>query len=104
MMYRNKKTASGSKWIYCFITSIAYVSDNVTSIQFETDVMQTWRFEIEKDILPSFVAYEHRELWYYNDEGTLLPCINTQPENIEIGDNLVCRRNANIESAQADIS
>lgn len=104
MMYRNKKTGNGAKWIYCFITSIAYVSDNVTSIQFETDVMQTWRFEIEKDILPSFVAYEHRELWYYNDEGTRLPCINTQPENIEIGDNLVCRRNANIESAQADIS
>lgn len=104
MMYRNKKTGNGSKWIYCFITSIAYVSDNVTSIQFETDVMQTWRFEIEKDILPSFVAYEHRELWYYNEEGTRLPCINTQPENIEIGDNLVCRRNANIETAQADIS
>ena len=104
MMYRNKKTGNGSKWIYCFITSIAYVSDNVTSIQFETDVMQTWRFEIEKDILPSFVAYEHRELWYYNEAGTRLPCINTQPENIEIGDNLVCRRNANIESAQADVS
>lgn len=104
MMYRNKKTGNGAKWIYCFITSIAYVSDNVTSIQFETDVMQTWRFEIEKDILPSFVAYEHRELWYYNEEGTRLPCINTQPENIEIGDNLVCRRNANIETAQADVS
>lgn len=104
MMYRNKKTGNGAKWIYCFITSIAYVSDNVTSIQFETDVMQTWRFEIEKDILPSFVAYEHRELWYYNVEGTRLPCINTQPENIEIGDNLVCRRNANIETAQADVS
>lgn len=104
MMYRNKKTGNGSKWIYCFITSIAYVSDNVTSIQFETDVMQTWRFEIEKDILPSFIAYEHRELWYYNEEGTRLPCINTQPENIEIGDNLVCRRNANIETAQADVS
>lgn len=104
MMYRNKKTGNGSKWIYCFITSIDYVSDNVTSIQFETDVMQTWRFEIEKDILPSFVAYEHRELWYYNEAGTRLPCINTQPENIEIGDNLVCRRNANIETAQADVS
>lgn len=104
MMYRNKKTGNGAKWIYCFITSIAYVSDNVTSIQFETDVMQTWRFEIEKDILPSFVAYEHRELWHYNETGTRLPCINTQPENIEIGDNLVCRRNANIETPQADIS
>lgn len=104
MLYRNKKTGNGAKWIYCFITTISYVGDYSTSIQFETDVMQTWRFEIEKNIMPSFVAYEHRELWYYDENDKRLPCINTQPENIEIGDNLVCRRNSNIETAQSNIS
>lgn len=88
MAYRNGQTGSRNKWIYCFINSIGYVSDNVASVDFETDRIQTWRFEIEKNMLPSFIAYEHRPQ-YYKEGETRKPCINTQPENIEIGTDLV---------------
>lgn len=89
MIYKNRKAGAGSKWIYCFITQVGYVSDSVCSISFETDVMQTWRFEIEDSFLPSYIAYEHRDRWY-NSNGNLLPCINTQPENIELGTEMIC--------------
>lgn len=89
LIYKNRKAGAGNKWIYCFITQVGYVSDSVCSISFETDVMQTWRFEIEESFLPSYIAYEHRDRWY-NSNGNLLPCINTQPENIELGTEMVC--------------
>lgn len=89
MIYKNRKAGAGSKWIYCFITQVGYVSDSVCSISFETDVMQTWRFEIEESFLPSYIAYEHRDRWY-NLNGNLLPCVNTQPENIELGTEMIC--------------
>lgn len=89
MIYKNRKAGAGSKWIYCFITQVGYVSDSVCSISFETDVMQTWRFEIEESFLPSYIAYEHRDRWY-NSNGNLLPCVNTQPENIELGTEMIC--------------
>lgn len=88
MAYRNGQTGTRDKWIYCFVNSIGYVSDNVASVDFETDRIQTWRFEIEKQILPSFIAYEHRPQ-FYSENGTRRPCINTQPENIELGTDLV---------------
>lgn len=89
MIYKNRKAGAGSKWIYCFITQVGYVSDSVCSISFETDVIQTWRFEIEESFLPSYIAYEHRDRWY-NSGGNLLPCVNTQPENIELGTEMIC--------------
>ena len=89
MIYKNRKAGAGSKWIYCFITQVGYVSDSVCSISFETDVMQTWRFEIEESFLPSYIAFEHRDRWY-NYNGDLLPCVNTQPENIELGTEMIC--------------
>ena len=89
MIYKNRKAGAGSKWIYCFITQVGYVSDSVCSISFETDVMQTWRFEIEESFLPSYIAFEHRDRWY-NLNGDLLPCVNTQPENIELGTEMIC--------------
>lgn len=90
MIYKNRKAGAGSKWIYCFITQVGYVSDSVCSISFETDVMQTWRFEIEDSFLPSFIAYEHRDRWYKAENNSILPCINTQPENIDIGQEMIC--------------
>lgn len=95
LIYKNRKAGAGNKWIYCFITQVGYVSDSVCSISFETDVMQTWRFEIEDSFLPSYIAYEHRDRWY-NSNGNLLPCINTQPENIELGTEMVCNSVVNV--------
>ena len=103
MVYKNRKAGAGSKWIYCFITQVGYVSDSVCSISFETDVMQTWRFEIEDSFLPSYIAFEHRDRWY-NSNGNLLPCINTQPENIELGTEMVCNSVVNIFSEQYELN
>ena len=89
MIYKNRKAGAGSKWIYCFITQVGYVSDSVCSISFETDVMQTWRFEIEDSFLPSFIAYEHRDRWYKYPNQSLMPALNTQPENIELGTEMI---------------
>lgn len=91
LIYRNGNLGNKSKYIYCFITSLGYLNDNATSITFETDVIQTWRFEIERNFLPSFIAYEHRPQWYKDTsiDNNQRPCINTQPENLEIGTDLV---------------
>lgn len=90
MIYRNGDTGNKSKWIYCFITSLGYLNDNATSISFETDVIQTWRFEIENNFMESYIAYEHRPQYYKeNSDDTIKPCINTQPENLEIGTDLI---------------
>ena len=90
MIYRNGDTGNKSKWIYCFITSLGYLNDNATSISFETDVIQTWRFEIENNFMESYIAYEHRPQYYKeNSDDKRKPCINTQPENLEIGTDLI---------------
>lgn len=89
LIYQNGDTGNKSKWIYCFITSLGYLNDNATSISFETDVIQTWRFEIEQNFLESYIAYEHRPQYYDNGDGVHRPCINTQPENLEIGTDLI---------------
>lgn len=90
MIYRNGDTGNKSKWIYCFITSLGYLNDNATSISFETDVIQTWRFEIESNFMESYIAYEHRPQYYKESSSDKRkPCINTQPENLEIGTDLV---------------
>lgn len=89
LIYQNGDTGSKSKWIYCFITSLGYLNDNATSISFETDVIQTWRFEIENNFMESYIAYEHRPQYYDTGDGVQRPCINTQPENIEVGTDLI---------------
>lgn len=88
LIYQNGDTGNKSKWIYCFITSLGYLNDNATSISFETDVIQTWRFEIENNFMESYIAYEHRPQ-FYKEKNELYPCINTQPENLEIGTDLI---------------
>ena len=57
MMYRNAN--HGVKWFYAFITRLVYISEGTTEIVFETDVWQTWQFDIE--ILKSYVVREHSE-------------------------------------------
>lgn len=89
LIYQNGSTGNKAKWIYCFITSLGYLNDNATSISFETDVIQTWRFEIESNFMESYIAYEHRPQYYDDGDGVHRPCINTQPENIEIGTDLI---------------
>lgn len=100
LIYQNGDTGNKSKWIYCFITSLGYLNDNATSISFETDVIQTWRFEIEQNFMESYIAYEHRPQYYDIGDKVYRPCINTQPENLEIGTDLISDKQYLIDITQ----
>ena len=56
-MYKNENYSN--KWFYAFITGMRYINDNVTEISIDTDVFQTWQFDliykqsfIEREIVP----------------------------------------------------
>jgi hypothetical protein len=51
-MYKN-----ADKWFYAFITKMEYLNDKVSRVYIETDVYQTWMFNVS--ILDSFVVREH---------------------------------------------
>jgi hypothetical protein len=55
VMYRN--SSYGTRWFYCFITDIKYVNDGCTELTIETDVFQTWLFDVT--FMRSFVVREH---------------------------------------------
>ena len=69
----------GTKWFYAFITSVRYVNNNVTEIQFELDHWQTWMTELQ--IGQCYVEREH----VANDA----PGIHTVEENIPFGEYVV---------------
>lgn len=74
LYYRN--TGFTTKIYYCFITRMEYVNENCTRIYFETDVYQTWLFQIQ--YTQSFVEREH-----VNDDTIGL---HTVPEGLETGE------------------
>ena len=73
LMFKN--TNFENKWFYAFITGIGYVSNDVTDVYYDIDVMQTWCYEYE--FLPTFVDRQHSKT------DTLYE--NTQPEGLELG-------------------
>lgn len=79
-------TGFTSKKYYCFISRMEYINENCTRIYFETDVFQTWQFQI--DYKQSFVEREH-----VNDDRIGL---HTVPEGLETGP-YVCNGYDNIE-------
>lgn len=74
LMYQN--SSFGDKWFYAFITSVEYINNITTQINFEIDVMQTWFFDIELE--QCFVEREHVS----NDSIGA----NLQTEPIDIGE------------------
>lgn len=76
-MYQNENYTN--KWFYAFITNMRYVNDNMTEITIETDVFQTWQFNINYKKM--FVEREH-----VNDDTIGL---HTVPENVELGDYII---------------
>lgn len=74
LFYQN--TGFTTKWYFCFITNMEYINENCTAITFETDVFQTWQFQIVYK--PSFIEREH-----VNDDTIGL---HTIPENLETGE------------------
>lgn len=79
VMYQNGMY--NSKWFYAFITDIKYISDGVTEIFVETDVIQTWLKDYV--VKTSFVEREHS---YYDNVGE-----NTYPEQVELGEYVINR-------------
>lgn len=73
-MYKNE--AYSNKWFYAFIKNMKYINDEMTNIELETDVIQTWKFEI--NYKQSFVEREH-----VTDDTFGL---HTVPENLETGE------------------
>ena len=54
-MYKNANY--GNKWFYAFIVGVNYVNENMTEIELELDVMQTWYFDYT--LVQGFVEREH---------------------------------------------
>lgn len=77
VFYQN--TNFSNKWFYAFITSMEYVSDDVTRIFIETDVFQTWQFDI--NYKQTFIEREHVN----NDTAGL----HTVPEGLETGEYII---------------
>lgn len=55
MYYQNAQ--HGTKLFYAFITKLIYINEGTTEIVFETDVYQTWLFNVT--LKPSYVVREH---------------------------------------------
>ena len=66
----------GNKLYYCFITAINYINNNVTEIDFEIDVMQTWYFDF--NLLPCFMERTHT--------ASDTKYSNLVPEPVDIGE------------------
>ena len=55
LMFQN--TSFGNRWFYAFITKVEYLSNMVSEIEYEIDVMQTWFMDCTMG--QSFVEREH---------------------------------------------
>ena len=77
VMYKNESYSN--KWFYAYITNMEYKNDNTTDISFQTDVFQTWQFDILYNRM--FVEREH-----VNDDTIGL---HTYPENLETGELII---------------
>lgn len=72
-------TGFTTKRYYCFITGMRYVNENLTEISIETDVIQTWMFDIEYK--KCYVEREH----VANDTIG----VHTIPEGLETGEYII---------------
>jgi hypothetical protein len=77
VMYQNSNY--NSKWFYAFVTAKRYINPHTTELIIETDVFQTWQFDIE--LKHSFIDRQHNDRW--NSDGT--PVLNTVDEGLEYG-------------------
>lgn len=75
-MYQNSNYTD--KWYYCYITNMKYLNDSCTEITIETDVFQTWQFDLIYK--QSFIE---REMINVNDD---VPGANLLPEGLELGE------------------
>ena len=75
-MYQN--THYSNKWFYAYITDIKYINDGMSEITIETDVLQSWKFDI--NYKPSFIE---REIIPKSED---IRGANLLPEGLETGE------------------
>ena len=100
VMYQNNPNYNANnlnqdKWYYAFVVDIKYISEGVTELVLETDVIQTWYFAYK--VQPSFVEREHVS------DDTI--GANTYPEVVELGE-YVCNKHeldSNLNDVNADL-
>ncbi|MBR6690775.1 MAG: hypothetical protein IKL65_05535 [Bacilli bacterium] len=73
-MYRNESYSD--KWFYAFIKNMRYINDGMCEIELETDVWQTWGFQISYK--KCFIEREHVSDDTFGK--------HTVPENLETGE------------------
>lgn len=73
-MYRNESYSD--KWFYAFIKNMRYINDGMCEIELETDVWQTWGFQI--NYKKCFIEREHVSDDTFGK--------HTVPENLETGE------------------
>lgn len=74
MMFRNEYFEN--KWFYAFITSVEYVNNKTSLINYSIDYMQSWYWDYQ--LLECFVEREHTLTDEIGD--------NTIPENLDFGE------------------
>lgn len=91
LMFKN--TNYENKWFYAFITGIGYVSNDVTDVYYDLDVMQTWCYDYEFG--KTFVERNHSKLDKLYS--------NTVPEGLELGSEyrLITGKNYNVATPLA---
>ena len=81
LMYQN----GNGKWIYCFITRKTYINDSNTELILETDVIQTFWFDIKWG--HTLIEREHCDRW----KGIGSPIYSTTEEGLTLGSEYVIR-------------
>ena len=84
-MYKNDSYEN--KWFYAYVTDVKYVNDGMTEITIETDVFQTWQFDIQ--YMNSFIEREHVASDGIGE--------HTIPEGLETGE-YICNAVGNLAS------
>ena len=74
LMFNNQRF--GNKWFYAFITHLEYISEVVTLVSYEIDVLQTWAFDYTPN--PCYIERCHAVT---DDPGD-----NLVEENLELGE------------------
>ena len=86
------KASTNSKWYYCFVTKKKYISDELTDIDVEIDVMQTYLFDYK--VQPSFVERSHVNRWGADKS----PIFSYTDEGLDYGSEYLVEKAYNIKS------
>ena len=77
VMYKN--TSFTDKWFFAFITRKEYVNPNTCRLHIQTDVFQTWMFDIQ--YRKCYIDRQHVNRW----DGSGNPIAYTTEENLDYG-------------------